>query len=156
MLFETRKLDKFEHSNFKFHQTQTRWFVFKANSNSIILEILEIFRPNLGKLVSKLELNSRNGRNLNLLCVQTRRSEAQWNSNSRKSGPLQPLIRSKVFLGLYETLRDPKSLMDYIGSPLRPFSATFEPLWAFLSPLGTLSAPLSLFESLWVPQFPRQ
>ena len=55
-LLETQKLDEFKHSNFKLDQTQARSFVFKANSNSIKLEILQILGPKLGKLASKLEL----------------------------------------------------------------------------------------------------
>ena len=54
-LLQTPKLDEFKHSNFKFDQTPARCFVFKANLNSIKFEILEIFAPKLGKLVSKLE-----------------------------------------------------------------------------------------------------
>ena len=56
MYVETQKLDKFKHSNFKLDQTLAQKFVFKENSNSIKLEILELFGTKPGKLVSKLEL----------------------------------------------------------------------------------------------------
>ena len=65
-LLETQKLDEFKLSNFKLDQTHARWFVFKENSNSMILEILEIFRPTLEKLVSKLQLKLEKRKKLEL------------------------------------------------------------------------------------------
>ena len=65
-LLENRKPDKFKHSNCKLNQTPAGRFVFKVNSNSIKLEILEIFRLKHGKLVSKLELKIEKWKNLEL------------------------------------------------------------------------------------------
>ena len=50
-LLKTPKLEEFYYSNFEF-----RWFVAFRNSNSIKLEMPEIFEPKFGKLVSKLKL----------------------------------------------------------------------------------------------------
>ena len=48
--------------------------MFKENSNSIILEILEILRPKLEKLVSKLEFKLKKGLKLEL------NMHSKWNS----------------------------------------------------------------------------
>ena len=61
-----RNLDEFKHSNFKFDQTQVWLFVLMANLNLIKLEIREIFRTKLGKLVSKLELELKKWKKLEL------------------------------------------------------------------------------------------
>ena len=47
--------------------------MFKANSNSVKLEIVEILLPKLGKIVSKLELKLEKWKKLELaLCLKTK------------------------------------------------------------------------------------
>ena len=51
-----KKLTEFWYSNFKLDWIRVRLFVFLWNSNSMELEILEIFKLKLGKLISKTKL----------------------------------------------------------------------------------------------------
>ena len=66
-LLKTRKLHEFKHLNIKLDQTLARLFVFKANSNSIKLEIFEKFGLKLGKLISKLKFELRKCKKLELV-----------------------------------------------------------------------------------------
>ena len=68
-LLQTQKLDKFNYSNFK---VGVQWLVFLWNSNSIKLEILEIFQPKLSKFLSKLMLKLEKFIYLNLnMCLNS-------------------------------------------------------------------------------------
>ena len=55
-LLKISKLYEIHHSNFKLDEFRVQMFVFLRNTNLIKLEILKIFEPKLGKLVSKLKL----------------------------------------------------------------------------------------------------
>ena len=113
-LLETRKLDEFNLSNFKLDQTQARWFVFKENSNSIILEILEIFRPTLEKLVSKLQLELEKRKKLELtMCSNSKfwslmklEYDEKWVcSSASKQNSKCPIYQFLVLHSLYFSVK---------------------------------------------------
>ena len=90
-LLKTWKLDEYKLSYFKLDQTQAWWFVFKANSNSIRLEMIKKFKPILGKLFSKLELVPEKWKKLELAICSNTCFEAWWNSNLPNSEYVQAL-----------------------------------------------------------------
>ena len=119
-LLETRKLDEFNLSNFKLNQTHARWFVFKENSNSIILEVLEIFRPTLEKLVSKLQLKLEKRKKLELtMCSNSKfwsfmklQLDEKW---VRSTTSKQMIMTQMSYLPIFSTIYSGKmKLMNWV------------------------------------------